>query len=61
MWYYFCCLLIAYVLSCILLVTLKTVLEKKKIESVKDEQFDKCFLVIMITFITICMIYFKVI
>lgn len=61
MWYYISSLLIAFVLSCVLLVTLKTILEKKKIESIKDERFNNCFLVIMTIFITICIICFKLI
>lgn len=44
-----------YVVSVVLLVTLKTILEKKGINNIKDNKFDNYFLILMTIYNLICL------
>ena len=50
--------LACYVISCILLTTLKTICEKNNVVSITEKKFEDIFLIIMTVFLFLCVIVF---
>jgi hypothetical protein len=53
-------LIMAYVISCVLLVTFKTILKKKEIKDMEDNWFDNYFLIVQTIYnVIVIVVYLK--